>query len=61
MLKLFKNQHGFDIKIRLNGNVSKEMALTEIDRFVRSIPEFNHDIKILAIFLNGYESQDSDG
>ena len=61
MLKLFKNRHGFDIIIRLNGNVSKQMALSKIDKFVQSVPEFNHDIKFIAIFLNGYEAQDSDG
>ena len=47
-------QNGFEMKIRLNGYVTKENVQVEIKKFVRNTPTSNHGIKILAIVLMAY-------
>ena len=46
-----KNNHGFEIKIKLNGFVSKQTVVGAIKKFIRSVPASNHGIKMFAIVL----------
>ena len=55
--KFSKNCHGFDIKIRLNGNVTKESVKIAIEKFVQDTPTSNR-IKILAIVLMAHGGED---
>ena len=56
--KFSKNCHGFEMKIRLNGYVTKDNVQNAIKQFVRDTPTWNHGIKILAIVLMAHGGED---
>ena len=55
--KSSKNCHGIDMKIRLNGHVTKESVKIAIEKFVQDTPTWNR-IKILAIVLMAHGGED---
>ena len=45
----FQTQHGFDVKLRLSGNVKRDDVLRAIKDFVRKAPNKPHELKMLTI------------
>ena len=52
-----KNCHGFEVKIKLNGFVSKQTVVGALKELIRSVPASNHGITIFAIVLMAHGTE----
>ena len=52
-----KTYYGFEVKLRLSGDVKKDSAVNAVKEFVKNMPETPHNIKIIAFALMGHGNE----